>query len=94
MGKLKDRFDALPTAKRFAVVFCICLVICVPAIPIAVHSDRRILQDLSDIQFTFFALGLCIGYAALLAVAGLVGEIVLNKRKKNHESNKAPEATR
>ena len=87
MGKLKQRFDALPSTKRFAVAFFILLAICLPAIPITIHSDHRILQHLSDTQFALFTLLLCIGYAALLAGAGHIGEIIVKRRHPKGKSN-------
>ena len=73
MGKLTNKFNGLSAGRQFVVLFSICFIILLPVIPLTIHSDRRILQQLSDFQFLLFALVLCVGYAALLAVAGWLG---------------------
>jgi len=91
MGKMTERFNALTARRRFILVFSICLAICLPVIPITIHSDRRILEQLSDFQFGLFALVLCVGYAALLAGMGMICEKthtwMSRKKASNHTSD-------
>jgi hypothetical protein len=67
MRKLSEKFARLSARTRFLVLFSILFIICVPAIPLVLHSDRRIYPEWSDKKFAAFGVFLCAAYAAFLA---------------------------
>ena len=80
MNRIRNRFNALSARTRFLVSFSILFVVCLPAIPLVLHSDRRVYPEWSDAQFAVFGILLCAGYAAFLAGCGVFFARFLKKR--------------
>ena len=78
------KFNSLTSWKKFCILFWGLFIICLPAIPFAINSDRRIfLNEMTDLHFTIFAIICCAAYAFLLAGAGVVAEKIIKKLKGN-----------
>ena len=68
--------------RKFTVVFIAIFMICLPAIPLVLHDDHRILQQLTDLEFILFGILLCAAYGAFLSGCGLLGKIIINRCRK------------
>ena len=89
MKKLLKKFKAQPPWRKFWILFTGWFLLCLPAIPLAIYSGRRILQEeLSDIQFSLFGICLAAAYAALVAGVGagveVIAERIKNRKCKNN----------
>src|SRR5579872_6638172 len=65
--KLLEKFARLSAGTRFLVLFSLILIICFPAIPMALHSGRRIYPEWSGAKFAAFGILLSAAHAAFVA---------------------------
>ena len=77
----------LKPIKTWIITFLICFLLGIIAIPVALHSERRIYQDLSDFEFILLAICIAAGYSLLLSSISVFGTYYYIKRKTNKISS-------
>ena len=66
--------------KTFLITWTITFLIGIFAIPIVIHSDRRILQELNDLEFIVVGLGVSFIYSIFLSLMAVTGTYLYMKK--------------
>ena len=70
--------------KTFLFTWIITFILGSLAISVATHSDRRILQELNDLEFIFIGLGISFAYSIFLSLIAVSGTYLYMKKQKRY----------